>query len=183
MTKDDEMFVPASPSYEVKQFLEKNPQAYWESSLRFLIETYPQVQDGQVKWVVEGGAAVRLHDPSRRIPNDVDIITREAEARMKKELVNVRRFGIKTIKEWLFLRDLLYTENKEEILFRHCLPLPFNGEDIWVLNPAALVVSKTIRTHRYAPPRLEDQNDIGLLLTNNPGVQNEVKILTHGLLQ
>ena len=176
MTKDDEMFAPVLPSDEVMRFLAENPGANWEDSLMYFVDRYPQIEDTKVQWIVEGGAAVRLHNQTRRTPNDIDIITRKSE--VKDEFANAKGFDIKTVEDWFTLRGLDYTEEKGEILFSNVTTTELHGKQLLILNPPALVVSKTISTHRFAPQRPEDQADIDLLSANSQAVQSLIQSIT-----
>jgi len=164
MTKDHGMFTPGLPSDEVQRFLKENPVANWEESLVYLMDKYPQVKKEGVQWVVEGGAAVRLHNPHRQTPNDVDIIS--MNFKMKEEFSNSKRFDIKTLQDWFNLRDLEYTQETGDLLLSNTQFIDFRGKPLLLLNPIALVVSKTISTHRHALHRPEDKVDIELLSVN-----------------
>lgn len=77
----DELFRPLRPALEVEEFLEKNPMFDLSTALRFLLDRYPQLDDGQPQWIVEGGAAVRLltHNTNRTVTRDIDIVTRKPD--------------------------------------------------------------------------------------------------------
>lgn len=86
-------FVPHKPSENVSKYLKENPSADWKQALNFVLDNYPQIVDAKLVWILEGGAAVYLLNPSRAdTPDDVDIVTKSEQ--MAKDFTNTLTFNV-----------------------------------------------------------------------------------------
>lgn len=156
------VFNPSKPANYVLEFLEEFPDASWRERLLFFTASYPaRSASGAFDWLIEGGVAVYLTNPSRREPRDVDILT--TSSNIKQELVNTPGFDVKTPELWLGQRKLPTTASAQRKLLSSASLVDVDGLSVPILNPVALAVSKFISTHPYESRRVQDLDDLDLL--------------------
>ena len=173
-------FIPHLPSDRVRRFVNENPNAGWDGCLQFVLDNFPQVENGAIQWLVEGGVAVHFLRPSRTIPEDIDIITRSKK--MVREFVNASpKLDVKTVEDWFRFRLLGHNQESEEFLFRNNTAVPFRNGKIYVLNPVALAASKTIPWGRSHVKRARDIEDIRILSVPEENVQEFIDQLKRNL--
>ncbi len=71
MNLNEELFrlVPKPPPSEfVSGYIKEHPNRTWQDNLIFLADNFPQVQNGQMQYFIEGGTAVKLLHPRRIDP-------------------------------------------------------------------------------------------------------------------
>lgn len=170
------MFVPSVPSERVLGFLKEHPQVSWQESLEFLLDYWQQVVEGRVQYLVEGGVAVKLLYPQRQEPNDVDVVTRSIN--MAGEFNGARRIDVKPVSFWYASRLLpdngnAFDPTNGAFLLDMSQEVQFGQRSLFILNPVALAVSKTLRYHNR-DPREKDLEDLRLLDQDPQKVQNVI---------
>ena len=163
-------FFPVSklelPPEPVRSFLLEYPgYENWKSYLHFLIDNFPQVQDGQIQYLIEGGAAMHLHIPNTRRdvfgkPHDIDVICRSKE--LRDQFLPPVTFDVKTTEEWFRLRAIEYTEERGNFLLSCNTPVISEGRKILALNKVTLSLSKKLPFMWYKQ-RFKDIFDIQAL--------------------
>lgn len=170
--------IPEKPSAEVQRFLADNPEASWRESLGYVLTHWPQVRDGNVDYLIEGGVAVKLLFEERQEPLDVDILTRSQE--MEKNFRNSRKFDVKSLSFWYSARLYPYNVNalnnvaEGDFLFDMNQKVTFDGRDVLILNPLGLAVSKTLR-YGDRDPRAIDVSDLELLDQDPAKIQEVIE--------
>ncbi|MBI2019938.1 hypothetical protein HYS94_00760 [Candidatus Daviesbacteria bacterium] len=153
---------PRHPSLEA--LYRENPQPSWDKILDLLISIFPQVENGQLQYLIEGGVAVHLLIPTRQIPEDVDLVLRSEDSETEKKFAGTPS---KSAKRWLESRRIPGSEPNIRILFSHSTPVQFNGRPVYILDALALTFSKSVDLHstplHIAPPRPKDLKDLRLL--------------------
>lgn len=167
------LFVP-EPSYRVAAFLKEIPHATWKESLHFLLDNFPQLDRGEVKWLVDGGTAVFLHRPNtnRHEPPDIDFVT--SDQRMVEEFEKAKDSGVKNfdarhVKTWLEKRGFRYSEKVAKRVMRSHQHFDLDGRELLVMNEQMLALSKLV-TFADDPPRPKDLEDYQRLKVPREGV-------------
>ncbi|MBI2028602.1 MAG: hypothetical protein HYT07_03245 [Candidatus Levybacteria bacterium] len=170
-------FINVEPSEEVKRFLTENPNARWDQCLGYVLDHWPQVRDGKIDYLVEGGTALRLLFPQRQDPADVDILTRSQQ--MNKHFRNSRKFDVKHITDWYASRLHPYNSNAFDqeggnFLFDMNQSVEFGNRKVLVLNSLGLAVSKTLR-YLHRDLRKKDLRDLTLLNQDSTQIRQIIK--------
>lgn len=163
-------FIPTGPSEQVLSFGHENPHADWKTSLAFLQEHFPQVVNGKVLWLPDGGTATKLHRPysERHEPRDVDLITPSEDMTRKfggvinkgdKKDPRIEKFDVRATKYWLTARGFQFTSNIESRLMNAFDEVEFNGKPLLILKEDYVVMSK-LRVFDKKGPRESDIADI-----------------------
>lgn len=136
------------PPEPIRTFLLEHPgYENWKSYLHFLVDNFPQVQNGQIQYLIEGGAAMHLHIPDTRRdlfgkPHDIDVICRSNE--LRDQFLPPVTFDVKTTEEWFRLRAMEYTKEKGSFLLSCNAPIISEGRRILALNKVTLSLSKRL---------------------------------------
>lgn len=159
------LLIPHQPSKEVQEFLTQKPSPGWRDCLSYVLSHYPQVEDGAVNYLIEGGVAIKLLIPERQEPDDVDIITRDVD--MSVDFRNSHRFDVKSLQTWYAHRlhpfnVSYFTDPAGGFVLDMHESVSFEGLRVLVMNRLALAVSKTMRYHNRSP-REKDLGDLALL--------------------
>lgn len=161
MEVSDSAFVPKRPNPEVSTYLDTHPDLNLGSDLSFLSSRFPPYnKDGSARWILEGGAAIHLLDPSRT-PHDLDIVS--FDIFMRPFFANTGRFDVKDWEEWASLRNLDDPETTKRFLTDHTRKVELqNGLTIPAADRELLLFSKET-PYRGRSGRPEDLQDIQLL--------------------
>lgn len=158
-----ELFTPISPSEKVHDYLKSSPRANWQDDLDYLLSNHPQVENGTLRYLIEGGSAVSLLKPDcGRKTKDVDAIT--ISQPLEKLFYNSKRFDIKNVWFWFLTRNIPHSESAQAFLFRNPVVVPFRNHLVQVLNQVALAATKSkyIR-FAYGEQRDQDIADLEIL--------------------
>lgn len=153
------------PPGQVGNFIKENPSGYWRDYLMFLLNTFPQVQDGKIQYLIEGGAAVFLYHPNSVrspfiVPHDIDVVCKSRQ--LRDQFYPPITFDFKTLQEWLELRGMQYSEGGGELLLNCFDEVIFEARKILVLSPVALALSKSLPFLGYQQ-RFKDVSDLKIL--------------------
>lgn len=162
--KRELIFQILPPGPEAQRFADLYPDATWQDGLTYFLDGFPQVVNGEVQWLLDGGIAIHLMHPSRKTPKDVDILTR-SEDLPKRFSPSVRDhkniFDVKSLRLWMGLRNLQYYSKHQELFFGEYQTLDFQGHRIHAVKPTVLALGKTQFWNNK--PRDIDKSDISLL--------------------
>ncbi len=176
---NEELFrgVPKPPPSEfVQRYIEGNPNRTWRDNLAFLIDNFPQVQNEQIQYLIEGGTGVKLLRPQRVDPEDIDFITRSEELAL--QFSSTPGLDAKSVELWFKFRAsrLLFTPQNVEKLFNLTQEVEFQGRKIHILKPTVLAMSKD--TRKWFNPRQKDMDDINLLGVSDDEIEEVIRKLT-----
>ena len=164
-----QLFGPIEPTELMKKFFQEHPEAKWNDALAFLLDSFPQVADGQVQYLIDGGTAVHLLHPEREEPLDVDIIVRSEE--FKRNFVNARIVDPKTPKDWCSDHVIPYNEQIVEKIFALHVQIQFSGRTILIVCPEFLALSKSIPWRGKPQERAKEISDLKLLSVSTEMIQ------------
>ena len=153
------------PPEPVRTFLLDHDYGKWKEYVNFLVDNFPQVQNGRVQYLIEGGAAIHLHMPNTRRdlfmkPHDIDVVCRSKE--LKNQFWPPITFDLKTVEEWFEFRSIKHTDERANILLSSSTSLVCGSREVLVLNKAALSLSKKLPFLGFRQ-RLKDTMDIKAL--------------------
>ncbi len=150
----------------------------WQLQLNSLLDNFPQAPEGQVRYILEGGAAVNLLKPGKRLipPHDLDILSYEEALVDRLRSNNPSWHDVHTIQDWFQFRGITYSVQGDAYLRHAHVRVGWNGHEIYVLAPQALAASK-LCGYRGEEPRAKDLCDV-LLLGND---LNDIDFARHKL--
>ncbi len=158
-SRPEEQFKGYKPALRIARFIEQRPLPSWENALHFLLDNYPQIQDGRLRFVIDGSVGVKLHLPQRNPePADIDLVT--SSQTLVLEFANSKLFDAKFVKTWLAARGMPQARGAH--LWEMVEPLDFQGREVLVLNKLALAASKFLPYYGRTPRR-SDEADLSLL--------------------
>jgi hypothetical protein len=162
--KKELLFQILPPGPEAQRFADLYPDGTWQEGLTYFLEKFPQVVGKNVQWLLDGGAVMHLMYPSRKIPRDLDILTRNDDlpeqfspsVRNHKNILDV-----KSLRLWMQLRNLPYDPKQEEFFFNGFQTLDFYGHKVHAVKPVILALGKSQFWNNKQ--RDIDKSDISLL--------------------
>jgi len=173
--KSKPTIVPPDPySERIRMYFDEHLGEPWQNHLRFVLNTFPQIEDGQIQYLIYGGAAIHLLHPQRIEPKDVDVLTRNsamiAEFPPHPEGPPI---DVHSIDRWLRDHQLPHNQELEDFLFGQFQPVNFEGKEVLIMNPISLSWSKqNVLWGNLKRPK--DSEDIRLLNVN----PEEIKMFT-----
>ena len=162
----------------MKEFFREHPEAKWKDALNFLLEKFPQITDGQIQYLIDGGAAVHLLHPEREEPKDIDILVRAED--LKENFSNALIIDAKTIKDWCANHDVPYSADIEEKIFSLGVNLNIDGRGIVIASPAFLALSKLLPWFGKSRRREKDASDLKILSVSPGDLDRLKKLLNIG---
>lgn len=169
------LFGPIEPTPLIKEFLEKNPEAGWKETLNFLLDQFPQIVDGEIQYLIDGGTAVHLLCPERRTPKDIDILVKNED--FKTNFVNAKIIDAKTPKDWCSDHSVPYCDVLAEKIFTSSTPIVFGDKAVLIVSPSFLAISKTLPWRGKPQARQVDLQDLELLSVSDENIQQLKQIL------
>ncbi len=156
-----QLFGPIKTTELMKEFFRENPEAKWDAALEFLLQRFPQIMDGKVQYLIDGGTAVHILHPEREDPLDVDILVRSDEFKVK--FVNARVIDAKSIKDWCTDHGIPYNEEMDEKILSLYTEVDFHGQKVLIAKPDFLALSKSIPWRGKPQQRQKETDDLRLL--------------------
>ncbi|MBI2337722.1 hypothetical protein HYU95_00915 [Candidatus Daviesbacteria bacterium] len=170
MTEEDKSkptVVPPDPySERIRMYFDEHLGKPWQNHLRFVLNTFPQIEKGQIQYLIYGGAAIHLLNQQRIKPKDIDVLTRNsAMAAEFPPHPEGPPIDVHSIDRWLQDHQLPYDQKLVDFLFEQFQPVSFEGREVLVMSPVAQVWSKqNVLWGNLKRPK--DLEDIQLLNVN-----------------
>lgn len=154
--------LPAQPQSErVQRYVVEHGGDPWQNHLSWVLETFPQTVNGEIRYLIYAGSAIKLLYPQRPDPGDIDIVTRdESMAHEFPPQRGSQPIDVKPIEVWLQRRRFTVNPRLIEFIFGEHQKVAFNEREVLIMTPPLLVVDKLLGSPNK---RDKDSRDIALL--------------------